>query len=347
MRIICFITVFLLLFLSCSCGGDEDNEIMIMSWNVQNYFDDVSNGTEYSEFDPSEGVWDTDCFNRKAAAIAEVVLSVKPSGPEVVVLQEVENENALSLLNDMYLKECGYCWSAFLPTQDSAIGNAVLSRLEITDISSHSVHLENYTAGRAIAEIRLKVDELSEIVLFANHWKSRSGGAEETEPQRLAASKRLFSLIQNNSVTDIDSIEGRECLIIAAGDFNESWDEQSRVGGAYQVALRMSGDEDDSGCIRIADVKTVMEFESEGLLYNPWIDSDFKGSYSYRGSWETLDQFFFDRTALDGKGFEFKSFSVHQPEFMLTEYKTPLRWITSAKEGFSDHFPVITVMERF
>ncbi len=338
----------MLLLLSCSCGGQEDTEITIMSWNVQNFFDDISDGTEYSEFDPSEGDWNTDCFNQKAAALAEVIQSVKPSGPEVVVLQEVENENALNLLKDMYLKECGYIWSAFLPTQDSAVSNAVLSRLEIEEIITHTVYLDSTAAGRSIGEVRLKADDFSEIYLFVNHWKSRSGGAEETEPRRIAASRRLAALIKvPQSVSKSSGTENiQERLIIAAGDFNESWDEQNRVDGTYEVALGIGIDEKKSQCLRSADAQTVLASESDSLMYNPWIDCDSSGSYSYRGSWEALDQFFFDRQAIDGRGLEFKSFMVYQPDFMLTEYKTPLRWITSAKEGYSDHFPVIAVLER-
>ncbi len=348
MRTIYFLSALVLLLLSCSCGGQEDTEITIMSWNVQNFFDDISDGTEYSEFDPSEGDWDTDCYNQKAAALAEVIQSVKPSGPEVVVLQEVENENALNLLKDMYLKECGYIWSAFLPTQGSAVSNAVLSRLEIEEIITHTVYLDSAAAGRSIAEIRLKADDLSEIYFFVNHWKSRSGGAEETEPQRIAASRRLSSLIVDlqSAAETLSTGDLPERLIIAAGDFNESWDEQIRVDGAYEVALQIGPDEKKSQYLRMADSQTVLASGAEGLMYNPWIDCESSGSYSYRGSWEALDQFFFDGKALDGQGLEFKSFKVHQPDFMLTEYKTPLRWINSAKEGYSDHFPVIAVLER-
>ena len=175
----------LLLFLSC-CATDKNNaSITVMSWNVENLFDDVDNGSEYYQFDPGNGDWDYDCFTSKASAIADVITSSVTGGPDVVLLQEIENQNALEHLNTNYLKALEYPYLCFFPTENSAIGIAVLSRLKITSVNNHSVFLNGYRCGRNIAEVHLSTgEEAEEIIIFINHWKSKLGGAEENRTQK-------------------------------------------------------------------------------------------------------------------------------------------------------------------
>jgi len=63
-----------LLFILAACspgctlqGAERSDILVIMSWNVENLFDGIDNGTEYQEFDPGEGSWDdvTMCIGGK------------------------------------------------------------------------------------------------------------------------------------------------------------------------------------------------------------------------------------------------------------------------------------------
>ena len=66
-----------------------------MSYNVENLFDDVDDGTEYPEYDPGRGSWSSEAFPLRVDTIAEVVRKSVPGGPDILLLQEVENGNAL------------------------------------------------------------------------------------------------------------------------------------------------------------------------------------------------------------------------------------------------------------
>jgi endonuclease/exonuclease/phosphatase family metal-dependent hydrolase len=325
--------------LSCCLNeGDGRDVFVFMSWNVQNLFDDVDNGSEYYEYDPANGEWNNDLFNRKAAAIAEVITAAVPGGPDIVLLQEVENDNALTLLNDGYLKPLGYHYSLFLPTQNSAIGCGVLSRIAIISVKSHAVNFRGKTAGRNISEIDFQIDGRGTgLKVFVNHWKSKLGGAAETEEARVASAGLLKSLIFD-SAADVS-----EPLVIAAGDFNESHDEHLRVNREYSTAImpRAEADRAADGVLSYVASAADMTGAVDGSLYNPWIDSDCKGSYCYDGIWETIDQFFLNAKAFDGEGLEYGRFKTAEFDFNTGPDGLPLRWLSLNGSGCSDHFPVI------
>ena len=68
-----------------------------MCWNVENLFDDVDNGTEFPDYDPAGQVGHRG-IPPAGDTVAEVIRKAVPGGPDVLVLQEVENENALRAL---------------------------------------------------------------------------------------------------------------------------------------------------------------------------------------------------------------------------------------------------------
>ncbi len=342
----CLVIAAGLFFCSCESGNSEDESFIIMSWNVQNLFDDVDNGTEYREYDPANGEWDYDDFSRKVEALAEVIIAAAAGGPDIVLLQEVENENALVHLNDNYLKDCDYTYSLFLPTAESAIGCGVLSRLPISGVSSHSVMLDGKAMGRNISAVDFAMDDNSTAFrVFVNHWKSKLGGAEETEPARLAAAEMLGGLMKK-------SVEKNAALaVIAAGDFNESHDEFRRTEGSYPTALcpvsalPPDGVESALGLLYSSDPDDVA-VNPGTVFFNPWSSSEFFGSYFYSGCWETIDQFFCTAALFDGTGWEYSGFSVAVTGFNSTSEGYPLEWRTSSSDGYSDHYPVLLELKR-
>ncbi|HAK45539.1 MAG TPA: hypothetical protein DCO79_06425 [Spirochaeta sp.] len=317
-RILFLIIVAACLMSSCDNGGTEEH-LIIMSWNVQNLFDDVDNGTEYREFDPGLGDWNYDCFNRKASALADVITSSVAGGPDVVLLQEIENDNALRHLNENCLKASSYSYRLFFPTENSAVGTGVLSRFPVESANSHTVNCGGEVKGRNISMFQITLPETGELmVIYINHWKSKLGGAEETEIYRIAAAELLSDLIRQR-------LDQQSVGILAAGDFNESHDEFSRIGEAYPTAIiagRLSGSE---------------ELE----LYNPWSDSECSGSYSYKSEWETIDQFFLSSEFFDGEGWDYSGFNTTVLEFNSSSEGFPLGWQASTGAGCSDHFPIL------
>ncbi|MDC7125489.1 MAG: endonuclease/exonuclease/phosphatase family protein [Spirochaetales bacterium] len=329
-----FYVIIFFIVLGCSAESEENTVITIMSWNVENFFDDVDNGTEYYEFDPGNNKWNYDCFTRKASAIADVITSAENGGPDIVLLQEVENYNALEYLNDSYLKALSYPYLCFFPTSNSAVGTAVLSRYPIAGVHNHAVRLDNLLCGRNIAEVEIFLKEESpSLVVFINHWKSKLGGAEETEPQRIAASVLLNELMQDAILAGYN--------VLAAGDFNESYDESSRNNEAYQAAIVCGDDVCDGLNLMSWGSKDEMKNGYTDRYFNPWCELEGYGSYYYNDGWETLDQFFIGDSFFDDKSPEYSSFRIVKLGFNETSQGKPLSWDSGSGLGCSDHFPVI------
>ncbi len=344
-------------FISCArcklqLPGTVTRELSILSYNVQNLFDDVDNGTEYSEFDPTEGEWSTAHFHTKCIRINEVITAAIRHGPDIVALQEVENENALDTLRNDYLKGKRYIYSALVPSSGSAVNVAVLSRFPITEIKAHQIYVDEPRNLRNILECWIAVGD-EELVIFNNHWKSKLGGAEETEQLRIEAAGVI-----NRRCRDILS-EHPAMDIVIVGDFNESVDEYGRVDGAYQTAfLPWNGNFPQSyhkkslSLSLSAEEMTITDGGGAGTneitelgFFSCWADWKAEegpgGSYYYKGGWETIDNIFLTSTLFDDKGVTYESFSVVENDFLLNEKGSPFRWDSERKDGYSDHLPLL------
>lgn len=341
-----WILLLILLLVLSGCSAQKGPErLFIMSWNVQNLFDDIDNGTEYREFDPENGTWTYDDFTRKAAALADVIAAAVPGGPDIIIFQEVENENALLHLNDNYLKSCGYQYNLFLPTEDSAVGCAVLSRIPVVQASSHGVNALGEDAGRNISAVHLYSSVINfNMHLFVNHWKSKLGGAAETEFRRKAASSRL------NQLMNAAAGEDAGALLLAAGDFNESHDEFVRNSGAYTTAIMPADDplsaDEPAALLYTRSPEDLCSRSGRQIFYSPWDDSTLPGSYFYNNEWQTIDNFFLGEGFFNGSGWEYDCFWVAATAFNTTESGLPLEWSVSRAAGCSDHLPVIIELIR-
>jgi endonuclease/exonuclease/phosphatase family metal-dependent hydrolase len=362
-------------FFLVSCGGcslffmeeERPDRIRLLSYNVQNLFDDVKDGTEYEEFVPGEGEWSEELYHLKMLQLSEVINRTPPGGADIVLLQEVENQNALDALNTHYLKGAGYRYSLISDGEGTAVNSAVLSRFPFTGAQVHSVSLEGSTGGRPVLEVRVETGDL-DFVLLNCHWKSKSGGAEKTEDFRRAAaaviSRRLYQLRATEPMLPV----------VVGGDLNENFDEWDRIEGAYPTALRLfHGAVDESlynmtggtgsflylaasfeDLWSLRDIE--MAFRSSGdpiggfPLFSPWIGWEgFPGSYHYGGQWETIDHFLLNSAFGDAMGLEYEGFEVLHTDMILDEEGFPYRWSPLTAEGYSDHLPLLltlTVRER-
>ncbi len=326
----------------CSLEGTKNRCITIISYNVENLFDDVDNGSEYRSYDPGEGVWNLELYHTKLSRISEVIENSVNGGPDILALQEIENENVLSALKDAYLKGMGYIYSVMAPAEGSAVNSAVLSRIPVTGFKAHSISINGDYPGRNILEVNFDYDGRL-LTLFINHWKSKSGGAFETENKRLESAslirRRLLELYGGNPLEDI----------IVLGDLNENIDEYLRTGKSYQTALMPDSENIDgsfSSKSLVITEKTGSSRSSaeEVVLYSPWSDSGYKGSYVYKDSWETIDHFLLNSALFDNTGFSFGSFEPVMKDFMLNDDGYPVRWSSETGTGYSDHLPVMLIL---
>lgn len=325
-------------FLPDEAGGPKD--CTILTYNVQNLFDDVNDGTEYDEFIPAAGGWSSDLFHLKLQRVSEVLTRFPGGGADIILLQEVENENALEMLLTHYLKGGGYRYSAVSNASDTAVQTAVLSRFPITRVRAHAVTLKGRPVGRPILECRLEVGG-RQLILFCCHWKSKSGGAEQTEPARIAAAGVLADLLQTKAA------EEALVPVLVAGDLNECIDEWDLNSGTYRTALMpaarigMNGETGES--IFVSGVFSDAGIDDgHAVLFSPWLaQDDYPGSYSYRGTWERIDHFLLNECFKDKRGIEYDSFRVIDDVLLLDDEGFPARWIPDLERGYSDHLPLL------
>lgn len=355
-----------------SCSGcsfplqpsSSPKKITILSYNVQNLFDDVSNGTEYYEFDPSRGEWTSELFHRKLLAISEVILHRPRGGADIVVLQEVENRNAAEILRDHYLKGAGYRYIAVSEARESAIQIVCLSRFPFTTARSHNFYIESVPTTRPIFECEVKIEGgAKRLSVLANHWKSKSGGVEETERMRIAAAdlvKRRVKELQTKNADD-GTLEGP----VIIGDFNERIDEYMDIGEAYTTALmpvsHFSESAAEKGALFLTGERE--RADGENIFYTPWLETEaaghiveasestetsdtseppgVPGTYVYGGEWERIDGVLLGQSFFDGEGLEYADFRVVAPDFLRNEDGYPFYWSRRTGTGYSDHLPVL------
>lgn len=142
--------------------------------------------------------------------------AVRDTEADIVCLQEVDTREVLDIFNDKYIKKSAdvhYGWRRVLEGNDRrGIDVGVMSKQRI-DVTSHAEHtfddfglfnsdLEDYGLSpgdrifrRDCLEVETKVDD-NPLTLFVCHFKSMSGGRDETMPIRHAealAVKRIIA----------------------------------------------------------------------------------------------------------------------------------------------------------
>ncbi len=343
-------TAVTLVALSMGCDliegrGSGSAVITVMSYNVENLFDDVSDGTEFHGFDPARDDWDTRSYRAKLDNVTAVIEAAVPGGPDILALQEVENRRTLTTLTEEYLGRMGYVDAVMVPVPGIAFNVALLSRFPVRRVASHRLRPDPPARLRNILEVELAIED-QRLIVFVNHWKSKfGGGAALTEPLRVAASEllrlRLHELLSEDSGTQV----------IVLGDLNLSYDEYRRIEKDYQTALipkSSSYPETFHGSsIFLTDSVDRAGLRGEKVvLYTPWKGSDYRGSYVYQGEWYTIDHMLFSPALLTQEGLQLERFTVVKDEFMLNRFGEPLRWDTATRSGFSDHLPLLARLRR-
>lgn len=341
----CFcIILFPLLLQLASCSGctlspvATRGSVTVLSYNVENLFDDVDNGSEYSDFDPGRGEWNTDLYHAKLHNIAEVVRASVKGGPDILALQEIENFNALIELRDSYLGELGYKYGLIADDDGSAVNVAFLSKIPVVGHFAHRAQIGDIGL-RSVLEARFDVSGI-DLVVFNCHWKSKSGGAEETEELRIASAgmvaERLRELFEHEP--DLE--------ILVAGDLNERIDEYDACGRSCQTAIVPVDDDVPAGffqrSIAVTGDAGITEISAERVvLFSPWHGSSSNGSYVYGDVWERIDHFLVSESLMDGVGIAFEAFEVVARDFMINKSGYPARWSTRSASGYSDHLPLL------
>ncbi|MDX9800894.1 MAG: endonuclease/exonuclease/phosphatase family protein [Spirochaetia bacterium] len=315
-----------------------------MSYNSCNLFDDIDNGTEYPEYDPSsDREWNSRLYHERLKRTGEVIaMASPPEGPDVICFQEIENKKVLKDLSSTYLKNYSYKYIISPDSDGSAITTGIISRYPLENVKYHSIFLEGFENLRTITEAQISTPA-NDFYIFNCHLKSKLGGAEFTEAARIEAAgairRRCREIISQNP----------DAEIIIAGDLNENIDEYQRQMGRYTTALmplKEAGEGYDgkvleSSLIVTGNPENLQTEKSKAVFYSPWLEGKEAGSYFYRNSWETIDHFLLSPSLFNKKGFEYSGFEVLKKEALIRGSGEPLKWNSRSESGYSDHLPIL------
>jgi hypothetical protein len=303
-------------------------DINVAFWNLGNLFDTEEDPiSDDFDFRPDKG-WTEATQGTKVANLASVIDSMfDGAGPDLLGICEVENEQTLQQLvdavqvrHDLHVMhyddsddvrgiDCALVYS------DQVFEPFVIDDPEPPAPKGHVVH--NRYPTRDIFEVPLRlVGNGAELIVYVNHWPSRSLGRYETEPLRIAAANHLGRLIDQrlkftrqqllgfpDTEASMEEVQRRwNRSILAMGDFNDepfnrSILEELKASSGFdklEEPVKKSGDND-----HLPGVVPYAKLQSP--LFNcmwPVVALPDRGSYFFGGGVPTmnlLDQFIVSR----------------------------------------------------
>ena len=315
-------------FISCAVGFSSHNaksqgaseELRILSWNVQTFFDSVKDGGEYDEFLKSK-TWGNEAYTGRLERLSA---SLKSLDADVVVLSELENEGVLhdisNFLSGEWNQKKVYDYACFTKPDDSAIGCGVLSRFPMENLTVHSLDVHSSVdmpKMRPIMQVSIVKGE-KKLVLLVNHWKSMSGGENSSEQWRRRQESVLCRRMEKCAASKQPSL--------ACGDFNRDILKFKKASSPDMILLRSDPLDD---------------FCTEGVeVCSPWLDMNQDlvepGSYFYDGEWSRIDHFFACGPV------EITRFepSTNGP-WCDAESHIPEKYKIWDGKGYSDHLPIL------
>lgn len=317
-----------ILFSCTSVKKSLRREYTVGSYNVENLFDTVDDPKiPDEEFLPeSEKKWDNERYQKKLTDLAQVISEVNPAEmPEVVGLVEVENQTVLEDLVGAGKLNGRYAIIHEESPDYRGIDVALIYRKDafkeighetLPVVFSDDPEFKTRDILHVTGKIRNKI-----VHVFVNHWPSRIGGEEKTEPKRILAASVLRKKVDQILAAN------PKARIIIMGDMNDEPANKSLNETLGAAAT-------DSGTTL---VNLMMPDDAAG-----------KGTYFYNGNWNMLDNLIVSETVLKGKGMmvEGKKGNIFSNDWMIFTNKkgdkTPNRSYVGNKYvgGVSDHFPV-------
>lgn len=315
----------LLLIVLVSCSEKEireNNEIKIVSWNVQNLFDGKDDGLEYPEYTSKED-WSDQLYQIRLKDIENVLNYQELKDFDVLVLNEVENEDVIKdILNFKSLKENKIKYFAYAGSEDACIKIAVLSKIPIENVLIHSIK-----DTRPILEVKFNTS--NDLYLLAIHGKSKVDDSEENIKLRKALGDALSDIYSSILA------ENSDVTVLIAGDFNEDWTDENIMEYVDITKPIFS--------------KTPIPVSNKiafGTFYCFWLDDRIEkqslGSYCYQNNWSCFDNILVSY----GQNYTVKDANVVFHGILKKADGKPNAWIRNICFGVSDHLPVYLVLKE-
>jgi exonuclease III len=262
-----------------------------------------------------------------------------PDGPEVIGLAEVENRRVLEdLVANPRLKKHGYKIAHHDSPDERGIDVALLYKEKAFKFLYDQTYPVTFPDDptlktRDILLVKGIIAKDQELCIMVNHWPSRRGGAEKSEPRRMRAAGVAHHVV--DSIMDLN----RDANVILVGDFNDEPTDKS-ISDTLKASYDVKG-----------------SFTTH--LYNPMKELQAKGdgSLMYNKQWDMFDQIILSTSLVNGQGslfYKWQSAAVYRPTWMQVaaegDWKTaPSRSILKnefQENGYSDHFPVYVTLLR-
>lgn len=322
------------LWIGAMVGADAQKSFTVGFYNVENLFDTIDQKrVDDADFTPEGKLkWNSERYFTKLDHLSRVISELGQSnGPDVLGMAEVENAGVLKDLSNMpLLKTEGYNIVHFESPDERGIDVALLFKSKSFKlVAAEKIRIsfpdDPKDKTRDILLVSLLKDKKDTIYFMVNHFPSRKGGTEISEPKRIyvaqQARKAVDSLLKQNY----------QAKIILMGDFNDEPQDRS-----IREALRCQYKKNEV---------------SWDELYNPMMDLKEKGmgTIMYRRNYELIDQFMLSAAFLSENSkmhYIMNSATIYMPEYLVEQteaYKgSPLRTYGGQKYlgGYSDHFPV-------
>lgn len=328
---------------------DISHTVSVMSYNVENLFDnkhdagkndwsylslkDKKTNSDAKDYCDSMNSghyketclkldWNDNLLKRKIQQLSKVIKSYKSKGPDILVLQEVENINVLRLMVKWGLGSVGLKYIVLLEGPDRRgidigfisrypiVGKAKLHRVDLTSLTDRP------TRGILEATFSIKGKKLT---VLGNHWPSQ----RHEDIHRLIAAETLEKIARRI----------KDSPVVAVGDFNTMPSDAPH--GINQVLLDVNN--------------------SNGFYDAEWMKTKRRsGTHFYSGKWSSLDRIFVLKrtTKVNGRCSSrsgcliphWNSFKIIKNSFQLTNSSShrgiPYRFDLKTGEGFSDHLPI-------
>lgn len=317
-------------------------KVSLMTYNVQNLFDNVHDEwksdqaylplSEKNSDDHRRACgymrgrekelcrtldWSDALLKVKLERLAQVIMREEDGhGPDVLILQEVENYAILRRLTKEFLGGAGYHIVHFEGRDRRGIDVAILTRLRLSEIPQyHEIPFRKRFDTRGILEATLILPNKELLTVFAIHLP-----AYQAPPIfRVKALKFLNKLAER---------QPKERYVIVAGDTNITAAEEKETEVLKKLIEPTWRISHKLGCQAC------------------------KGTYYYEKdeSWSFFDAFFFSPRLVDQPGswkVSKKSIRLaNEAGFQNTDRKTPKGYNPPNFDGVSDHFPLYVELEQ-
>jgi exonuclease III len=320
------------------CNRPKIDKFTIAFYNVENLFDTINDdGVRDGDFTPEAKLnWNSEKYTAKLEGIAKVLTTIgQEDFPAIVGLAEIENGGVLKdLINKTNLAAGKYQFIHYQSPDERGIDVALLYRKDyFTPIYSkaYGLHFPFDEDDRTRDMLYVKgVTALKDTFhIMVDHWPSRSGGQEESDPKRRFAASLVRSVVDSIFKTD------KQANIIIMGDLN---DNPTDVSVAEILNAKKPGN-----IVKYDDLYNLAltKFElGEGTLY--W------------RSWDLFDQIIVSGNILDDNTklkLDPKDILILKEDWMLFKrddgVKVPSR--TAGRDayygGYSDHLPVYITLK--